>query len=326
MPLQTKETGVHPILLFDESFDFPSEQGSLIDHKLGENYLILVKGSAVYSLTLHRPLDALDIVPAEDIFLETKNILGTNVTKSFQGLTESIATWKSLASGTYNEPGTHNHRIDLLTKLNEAPLVKHGPTDNLYEGWISPPFEDMFNRPFVVPAKQAETRHEVYEGWTLFFEDMFNRPFAVSAKQAEIARVELRRATEEIQEGQDISNELFTPAGLNDVLADLQEVIDEAREEGFPVPSDIAIENSEQLIKNLYEISPDRYGVYPTQDGEIAIDVFKRKGSSVILLCDSAGGTLCLVNIDGNRRRAHYSQINALPDGFVREALADLKL
>ena len=229
-------------------------------------------------------------------FLGIKNILGTNVTGSLQGLTENVATWKSLASGTYNEPGAHNHRIELLTKLNESPFIKRGSTDKVYEGWI-PLHGDMFNRPFAAPAKQAETAH-----------------------------VELREATEEIQEKQDISNELFTPAELNDVLADLQEVADEARKEEFPVPSDIAIANSEQLIKNLYEISPGCYGVYPTQDGEIAIDAFNGKGSSVILLCDSAGGTLCLVNIDGNRRRAHYSKINALPDGFVREALAELKL
>lgn len=294
MPLQTEETKMHPILLFDASPDFPSEQGSLIDHRLDENYLSLVKGGVVYSLTVHRQLDARAIAPVENIFLGTKDIIKTNVTESFQGFTGNVATWKSLASGTYNEPGVHNHRITLLTKLNESPLIKHGSTDKAHEGWIS------------------------------FFEDMFNRPF-VSAKQAEIAHVELREAAEETQEKQDISNELFT-LELNDVLVDLQKVTDEACEEGFPVPSDIAIANSEQLIKNLYEISPGRYGVYPTQDGEIAIDVFNGKGSSVILLCDSAGGTLCLVNINGDRRRAHYSKINVLPDGFVREALAELKL
>lgn len=325
MPLQTKETKLHPIFLFDAPSDFPSEQDSLIDHKLGKNYLNLVKGGVVYTLTVHRQLDVRAIAPVEDIFLGTENILGTNVTESFQGLIGNIATWKSLASGTYNEPGVHNHRVALLTKLNESPLIKHGPTDKVHEGWI-PFYEDRFDRPFVAPAKQVETAHQVRGGWTSFFEDIFNRPFAVPAKQAETTHVELREATEETQEQQDISNELFTSAELNGVLADLQEVIDEAREEGFPVPSDIAIANSEQLIKNLYEISPGRYGVYPTQDGEIAIDVFNGKGSSVILLCDSAGGTLCLVNIDGNRRRAHYSQINALPDGFVREALAELKL
>lgn len=315
---------MHPILLFDASSDLPSEQDSSTDHKLDE-YLRLVKGGVVYSLTVHRQFDARAIAPVGNIFLETKNILGTNVTESLQGLTEKVATWKSLASGTYNEPGAHNHRIAFLTKLNESPLIEHGLTYKVHEGWISP-FEGMFGKPFATPTKRAEIVQKVHEGWTSFFEDMFDRPIAASLNQAEIAHVELHKTMEEVQEGQDISDELFTSAELKDALVDLQEVIDEAREEGFPVPSDIAIANSEQLIKNLYEISPSRYGVYPTQDGEVAIDIFNGKGSSIILLCDSAGGTLCLVNIDGNRRRAHYSKVNALPDGFVREALAELKL
>lgn len=303
MPLHTKETEIHPIFLFDASSDFPSGRGSSVDHKLGENYLNLAKGRVVYSLTVHRQFDVRAIAPAENIFLKTKNILRTNVTESFQGSAENVATWKSLMPGTYDEPGARNHRIVLLTELNQAPLIKHGPID--------------------VERGPADKTHE---GSISFFEDMFDRPIAASVDQAEVAHAGLREINEEIQEEQYVSDKLFTSAELNDVLADLREVADEAREEGFPVPSRIAIANSEQLIKNLYEISPGRYGVYPTQDGEIAIDIFNGKGSSIILLCDSAGGTLCLVNIDGNRRRAHYSRANALPDGFVREALAELKL
>lgn len=101
---------------------------------------------------------------------------------------------------------------------------------------------------------------------------------------------------------------------------------DEAREEGFPIPSETAMANSERLIKKICGISPGFCGVYPTPDGEVAIDVFNGKGSSVILLCDSSGGVLCLVNIKGNRRRAHYSQTDILPDGFIREALIELNL
>ena len=188
------------------------------------------------SLTAHRQHNARrqhnvrSIVSVEDILLKTKNIFETNVTEGFQDLTENVATWESLTLGTYNEPGIHNHWIDLLAKLNENPLIKHRPTD------------------------------EVHEGWVAFFEDMFNRPFAAPAKQAEIIHVELREAIEEIQEEQDISNEFFIPAELNDVLADLREVTDEAREEGFPVPSDIAMANSEQLIKIFTGFHPVAMG------------------------------------------------------------------
>ena len=114
-------------------------------------------------------------------------------------------------------------------------------------------------------------------------------------------------------------------AELTGILDDLRDAADEAREEGSPVPSDMAVTNSERLIRSLCEVSPGRYGVYPTPDGEISIDIFNGKGSSVILLCGSVGGALCLVNIEGSRR-ARYSRTDTLPDDFVREALAGLKL
>ena len=142
----------------------------------------------------------------------------------------------------------------------------------------------------------------------------------------EIAHAELGEKTEWAEkEEQDISREVFS-AELAGILSNFREVADEASEEGFPTPSEVATENSEWLIRKIYEISPGSYGVYPTPDGEVAIDIFNGKGSSVILLCDSKGGILCLVNIEGNRRRAHYSQRDTLPDGFIREALTELKL
>ena len=112
---------------------------------------------------------------------------------------------------------------------------------------------------------------------------------------------------------------------LNDALNDLHEASDEARDEGFPQPSEIALKNAERLLKAVYGISPRRFEVYPTPDGEIAIDAPDGQGRSVILLCDSEGGALCLVNLNGNHRRARYSTTETLPDGFVHEALGDLK-
>ena len=113
---------------------------------------------------------------------------------------------------------------------------------------------------------------------------------------------------------------------LNDALHDLRETRDEARDEGFPHPSDIALENAERLLREMYGISPRRFEVYPTPDGEIAIDAPDGQGRSVILLCNSEGGALCMVNMNGHHRRARYSTTETLPDGFVHETLAELKL
>lgn len=120
------------------------------------------------------------------------------------------------------------------------------------------------------------------------------------------------------------SNELVEFTELTDALDDLHKTTGEAHEEGFPIPSDLAIQNSEVLVKKIYGIFPSRFEVYPTQDGEIAVDIYNGKGSSVILLCDSVGAVLCLVNINGNSRRAHYTKVDMLPDGFVKEALNEL--
>ena len=115
------------------------------------------------------------------------------------------------------------------------------------------------------------------------------------------------------------------PVRLADALRDLEEVKDEARDKGFPTPADVAYENANRLLKEMCPLSQRRFEVYPMPDGEIAIDASDGQGSSVLLLCDSDGGALCLVNMGGKHRWARYSFAEALPDDFVREALAELE-
>lgn len=112
---------------------------------------------------------------------------------------------------------------------------------------------------------------------------------------------------------------------LHDALRDLDEARDEALEEDFPVPSNTALAHARTILCAVYECSPRRYEVYPTPDGEVAIDASGGFGRSVLLLCESEGGVLCLVNMNGSHRRARYSDAKGLPDGFVHEALAELE-
>ena len=112
---------------------------------------------------------------------------------------------------------------------------------------------------------------------------------------------------------------------LSDALSDLGEAVKEALDDGFPKPSETALNNADRLLRAMYKISPRRFEVYPTPDGEIAIDAPNGQGSSVILLCESEGGALCLANLKCGHRRSRYSSAQILPDGFVREALADLE-
>ncbi len=119
---------------------------------------------------------------------------------------------------------------------------------------------------------------------------------------------------------------------LNEALRDLEEVKVEAQEEGFPPPADVALANAKRLLEDMYRIvrlpadeTGRRFEVYPTPDGEIAIDAPGGHERAVLLFCVSDGGALCLVNMNGNHRRARYSDTNTLPDGFLREALVDME-
>lgn len=112
---------------------------------------------------------------------------------------------------------------------------------------------------------------------------------------------------------------------LREALHDLDETATEAREEEFPVPSDAALSSARRLLTAIYELSPQRFEVHPTPDGEVAIDAPGGPGRSVLLLCASDGGALCLVNMNGEHRRARYSDSSRLPDGFICEALAELR-
>ena len=112
---------------------------------------------------------------------------------------------------------------------------------------------------------------------------------------------------------------------LTQALEVLDQVVDEARSEGYETPNSIAIVHARRIVKRLYDNLVYPIQVYPMPDGEVAVDVTNGDGSSVLILCCSDGGTLCFVNIDGNQRRAHYSISDILPDGFMQEALEELQ-
>ncbi len=111
---------------------------------------------------------------------------------------------------------------------------------------------------------------------------------------------------------------------LWDALQDLSEVKDEALEEGYPVPSKTAFENAERLLRAMHRIWPGRLAIYPSQGGRIAINAPGGYRRSVMVLCESEGGAVCMVNAHGVHRRAHYDTAVDLPDGFIREALEEL--
>ena len=114
------------------------------------------------------------------------------------------------------------------------------------------------------------------------------------------------------------------PADLAEAIAEIDDVPAYAEEIEVEMPSDAAFDNARRLLEAMYGIAPSRYSVYPMPDGYIAIDARGRKGRIAVVMCGSDGSVLCLVTIGSNHRRARYSEATNLPDGFIREALAEL--
>ena len=102
------------------------------------------------------------------------------------------------------------------------------------------------------------------------------------------------------------------PGELSNALADLREASDEARDEGFLAPSALALSNAERLLKAMYRISPRRFEVYPTPDGEIAIDAPDGSGQSVLLLCEPKSGALCMANLSGGHTHKSYPTVSCV--------------
>ena len=112
---------------------------------------------------------------------------------------------------------------------------------------------------------------------------------------------------------------------LGDALRDLSEAAAEAAASEFPVPSSAAIDNAKRLLVAMYDAAPRRFEVYPTPDGEVAIDAPTGHGSSVLLLCDSGGGVMCLVNTVGAQRLMRYGSAGEVPAAVLRDALDELE-
>ena len=108
-----------------------------------------------------------------------------------------------------------------------------------------------------------------------------------------------------------------------EIMRELEEAAEEAADMGYPSPSDLAVSNAKLLLRKMYQIVPRRFEVYPTPDAEIAIDA-PGDGGSLVMLCDSNGGVLCMANFRNEHHTRSYTTTDALPDGFVTEALAAL--
>ena len=110
---------------------------------------------------------------------------------------------------------------------------------------------------------------------------------------------------------------------LRDALRDLDGAAAEAATSDYPAPTGAALDAARLLLPALHAAAPRRFEVYPTPDGEIAIDA-PSGASSLLLLCDSGGGVTCLLNAAGAQRLTRHASAGEVSPALLREALREL--
>ena len=112
---------------------------------------------------------------------------------------------------------------------------------------------------------------------------------------------------------------------LKEALSDLDRVVAEAGQEEYPTPSIGLVEDARRLVRAMYAIWSRRFEVYPTEDGEISIDVPSGYGRLLVVVCSPDGSVQCSLVLDGDYRSERYDSAGELPDEFLREALLTLQ-
>ena len=111
------------------------------------------------------------------------------------------------------------------------------------------------------------------------------------------------------------------PTKLDAILDDLSDVRSESQEEGYPLPTQLAIRNAKHLVNVLYDIAPLRYEVYPTVCGEIAIDTPIGTSSSAIIICASDGSVMYIASSAEGEFSNECLSVEEIPDSRLRQVL-----
>ena len=109
---------------------------------------------------------------------------------------------------------------------------------------------------------------------------------------------------------------------LADALEELDQVDEEAAEEGLPLSNQLCKRNARNILKQLAQGTTPAPTVYATDNGAIAILFQNRETQSgVLILCEPDGSGACFSTTAGKKRRARYDDASDLPDAFVTSQL-----
>lgn len=109
---------------------------------------------------------------------------------------------------------------------------------------------------------------------------------------------------------------------LEEALADLRATPEEAVEQGYARPTALALAKPDAFCARCMRYAPPvSKSIQRLTERSPSL---RRPRHSVMVICESNGGALCTVNMDGEHRRARYSTADNLPDDFCTDALDQL--
>ena len=110
---------------------------------------------------------------------------------------------------------------------------------------------------------------------------------------------------------------------LRDALDALYEVKTVALKEDCDEPSDLAVNNAEAVLRQMFKLSARVYDIYPMGGGEIAIDAGNR-GIRIGVFCYPDGRTQYVVLLDDERRDIREDGVRNIPIDLLNRALNQL--
>lgn len=114
-----------------------------------------------------------------------------------------------------------------------------------------------------------------------------------------------------------------TSQRYGEVQAELDRVKDVAAEEGLPAQADELVKEAGNVLRWMYCELPYAYDVTPEDDGGIGLHAMHDEISIWIVL-PREGPVRCFVNLDGESRRASFTERSKVCGTFLKGALQDL--
>ncbi len=118
------------------------------------------------------------------------------------------------------------------------------------------------------------------------------------------------------------SSTLTVDQDLQNALAELASVPEDAAEADFTLPTREVQVMAEKVLRRLYRISPRPYHVYVMPYGDISINAATPWRTALTITCDVDGTARCLVYDQGNMEQRDYEDPAMIPDDWIRRNLA----